>query len=82
MSESLENELPVGTVTEIEIYKNQKKLVCEVMGVLDHDSAIPVVMNYADVPELGHLAGWIHCFLQWNRCNHGRGYGCEFPDRA
>lgn len=26
------------------------------MGVLDHDSAIPVVMNYADVPELGHLA--------------------------
>ena len=56
VSESLENELPVGTVTEIEIYKNQKKLVCEVMGVLDHDSAIPVVMNYADVPELGHLA--------------------------
>ena len=56
VSESMENELPVGTVTEIEIYKNQKKLVCEVMGVLDQDSAIPVVLNYADVPELGHLA--------------------------
>ena len=57
VSDSLAEELPVGTKTEINLaFDNTIKIPCEVVGILQEDSAVPVVFSYGDIMELGDMA--------------------------
>jgi hypothetical protein len=54
VDEKVALELPVGTVKELELGEG-KKMLCKVTGILDSDSAIPVIMNYGSNPSMGVL---------------------------
>lgn len=57
VSSSMAEELPVGTRTEISLaFDDTIKISCEVAGILQRDSAVPVVFSYGDIMELGDMA--------------------------
>ncbi len=57
VSSSMAEELPVGTRTEISLaFDDTIKISCEVAGILQRDSAVPVVFSYGDTMELGNMA--------------------------
>lgn len=57
VSDSMAEELPVGTKTEINLaFDDTIKIPCEVVGILQEDSAVPVVFSYGDIMELGDMA--------------------------
>ena len=55
--DSMAEDLPVGTKTEINLaFDDTIKIPCEVVGILQEDSAVPVVFSYGDIMELGDMA--------------------------